>query len=97
MIEALGSIFVLAILVEAIVEYFVVGLVGEKTYLIRYIAAAVGVALCLAYNADLFRAVGILSTVPFVGSILTGLIVSRGSNYLNDFISKIRLTAGKEE
>lgn len=96
MIEALGSIFVLAILVEAIVEYFVVDLLKERTHLIRYIAAAVAVILCIVYNADLFRAVGILSTVPFVGSVLTGLIVSRGSNYLNDFISKLRSMSGKE-
>jgi hypothetical protein len=97
MIEALGSIFILAVLIEAIVEYFVVGALGERTYLIRYVAALIGIILCLVYNADLFRAAGILSTVPFVGNVLTGLIVSRGSNYLNDFISKIRVMAKKED
>ena len=80
----LTLIFLLSTLVEGIVEY-----AGDKApaAIKQYVAAAVAIALCVAYNADLLAVLGLASPYPYVGAIATGLILGRGSNYLHDFTS----------
>jgi hypothetical protein len=92
MIENLGplfAIFVLAIFVEGFVEYFV-STPDKAQPWVKYVAAALGVVLSIAYGLDLLAALGVATVYPFVGSVITGLIVGRGSNYLNDFVSRVR-------
>lgn len=89
MIENLASIFVLAVLVEGIITYFISDPDKKQPWL-KYVSAALGVVVCVLYKVDLLGALGVMTDVPFVGSVLTGIIVSRGSNYINDFISKVR-------
>jgi hypothetical protein len=38
---------------------------------------------------------GMQTNIPYVGSILTGILISRGSNYVFDLVKK--LTAAKEK
>jgi hypothetical protein len=56
--------------------------------MLRYIAAAVGIALCIAYRVDLLAILGIDSAWPIAGQVVTGLIVGRGSNFVHDFASR---------
>lgn len=86
--QAIALIFVLAVLTEGLVEYF--GTPIPSAYK-RYIAAIVGVIVCILYNADLLAILGYAASVPFVGAILTGLVVGRGSNYLNDIVARIQV------
>lgn len=83
-----AALFILAIFVEGTIEYFVPE--AKKGEWVKYLAAAVGIALAFAYKLDLIAALGATSAVPFVGYVVTGIIVGRGSNYLNDFISRVR-------
>lgn len=55
-------------------------------------AAVLSVVLCLAAGADLFAAVGLTFSLPLLGSVLTGVLVSRGANYISDLAG--RLTRG---
>lgn len=86
--QALALIFALAVLVEGLVEYF--GAPIPTAYK-RYVAALVGVALCIVYGADLLAILGFTASVPYVGAALTGLIVGRGSNYLNDLVTRLKV------
>jgi hydrogenase/urease accessory protein HupE len=86
-IQALFAIFVLAVLVEATVEYL---FVPVPTVFKPYIAAVLGVVVCLAYGADLPAALG-LPPVAYVGPVVTGLVIGRGSNYLNDLVSRLKV------
>lgn len=92
------AVFIFAVLVEGSIEYF-----GEPipSKWKRYLAAAVGVVVCIGYRLDLIAVVlASLGTVgipvaitpihPVIGYVLTGIIISRGSNYVNDFIERIR-------
>lgn len=84
----------MAIVVEALVEYGkMVGRAcatgGFKTALTHLAAVAVGVALCMLTGADLFAAADIAFALPAVGRVLTGVLISRGANYLSDFIKRI--------
>lgn len=82
----LAIILILAVLVEGIVEHYGGQLL--PTTVKPYAAAALAVALCLAYGADLFGLFG-LPHVAYVGEILTGLVVGRGSNYLNTLVQRL--------
>lgn len=85
--ETLGLILFLVVLVEGLVEHF--GAPVPSTFK-PYLAALLGVALCVAYGADLPAALGYAALVPFVGQVLTGVMISRGSNYINDLIARVR-------
>lgn len=84
------TLIVVAITVEALVEYIWTEIIVEhKLHWKQFIAMMLGIALALAANVDLYSAVGITFAVPFLGSVLTGIVFSRGSNYFADFVSKL--------
>lgn len=92
--EGLMLIIALAIVTEALVEYGksiarAVLNKDRKAWATQVVAIAVSVMLCLATGADIFQVVGITFAWPWVGVVLTGILGSRGANYLNDFISKL--------
>ena len=108
-IATITGILLLATLAESLVEYLVRPLVkpwgdGDpppetryleiRTMILRYIAAFVGVLLCIAYRADLLAIVGLASPVPWTGPILTGLLIGRGANFVHDFASRWLSPAG---
>ena len=86
--QTLALIFVLVVIVEALVEYFL-GIVPSAYK--PYAAGVLGVLLCVAYGADLLTLLGLVSPVPYIGSVLTGLLISRGSNVFNDMISRLNV------
>ena len=90
--DILAIIAVLAITVESLVEYIGELVKDKKLQWKQVLAIIFGVALAfLAPEADLYSAIGIRFSVPFVGNVLTGLVFCRGANYLSDFISKIQV------
>lgn len=81
-----------AIVLEGIVEY--VKLAVNKNMCVEIIATIVaGVGAALAFNLDMFALAGIPAQMPYVGSVLTGILIARGSNYIFDLIG--RLTESK--
>lgn len=92
--EGLTLIIALAIVTEALVEYGkslgrAITNKDIKTAITQIVAVVVSVLLCFAAGADLFQVVGITFAWPWVGVVLTGILGSRGANYLSDFISKL--------
>jgi hypothetical protein len=95
------SILILAAIVEAIVEYFIAPMVKPETenikvplqtdwrgMALRYSAAGIGVLLCILYDCDLLVVIGLTTPIPYVGAIVTGLLIGRGANYINDFVDR---------
>lgn len=85
-----AQLVLVAILVEAIWENckmiwqkgkFSVNMIGSLV---------VSILLCVLTSMDLFPIVGLDITVPFVGSVLTGIIVARGSNFVNELFTKLK-------
>jgi len=52
-------------------------------------AAVLGVFLCVAAGIDFFALVDVPLSVPYAGMVLSGLLVSRGANFLHDFLGTI--------
>ena len=93
---SIAVIIAVAILIEGLVEYgkTIADMVNEgekRTALIQVITIVVGVALAFAFDADMFVPLG-LKVNHYIGMALTGIVMSRGSNYVSDLIGKISET-----
>ena len=92
--EQLALVFGLAFLVESSTEYFFgTWLEGEW---LKLVAVIMGIAIAVGFNVDLLALVGYTSPVPYVGAILTGIILSRGSDFLHQAYNAL-VGAGKTE
>lgn len=86
--EWYALIFV-AIVIEALITYAKTFVVDKKIQWQVIASVALGVLCAIAFKVDLFEIGGITSTIPYFGMVLTGVLMSRGSNYLYDVIKKI--------
>lgn len=89
-------ILAMAVVVEALVQYGKeIGKAAVakeyKTVVTQAIGLVCGIALCLLTGADLFGTVGIEFVWPVVGPVLTGVIISRGANYVSDFVKRLQI------
>ena len=85
-----AKIIIIAILVEAIWENFKM-IWKDGAFNINMIGSLVlGIIVCILAKADVFGIVGIDLIFPAVGYVLTGVVASRGANFVNDLISKLQ-------
>lgn len=89
------SVLVMSVLIEAVITYVKTVVVDKKIKWQVVVSIVLSIALCLAYGIDIPALVGIFSPVSYVGNVLTGILVSRGSNYIFDLLKTI--TSKKEE
>ena len=86
---------VMAVTVEALIEYVKqiarAMISGEvKAAATQVVSILLGVLLCLAVGADVYGALGVAFAVPWVGTVLTGIFASRGSNYISDLAKRLQ-------
>jgi|GEM_PF-277862 len=89
---------VMAITVEGLVELGKsigkAALDGDrKTAATQLAALIISCALCMAAGADVYDALGVSFAVPWLGMVLTGILASRGSNYIADFVKRLQTIA----
>ena len=78
-----------AILIEGIITYTNQFLIQENFCWQMALSLALGIIVAVAYKLDLPSYFNLKSDIPYVGCILTGILLSRGSNYVFDLITKI--------
>jgi len=83
------NILFISIIVEGLISYMKMIIVGKKLHYEVVISTLVGIVITLIYDIDLFRMIKIETRIPYIGAILTGILISRGSNYIYDFLKKI--------
>lgn len=83
------SLLVFAILIEAVITN-IRWVVEEQFNWIKIVSLVLGVALALIYQIDLVGQLGFVSIVPYVGNVLTGIILSRGSNFVYEIIANLK-------
>lgn len=88
-----GVLIALAVLIEALIEYgktvvqaFETG--EKKKGLIQLISMILGVLVAFAFHGDAFALLG-MEVHPIIGTLITGVILSRGSNYTSDLLKRI--------
>jgi GH25 family lysozyme M1 (1,4-beta-N-acetylmuramidase) len=83
-----SQFLVIGLLIESIVNTIKPLYDKEKGWNVdALIALAVSVIACVGVGIDLFAVVGLPMQVPFLGSVLTGIMLSRGSNIIHDLIN----------
>lgn len=82
------AIILFAILVEGTVEYIKLSL--QKQMCAEIIGAFIfSLIITIGYKLDFFEAwLGLEPIIPYLGNVLTALVISRGSNYVFDLIGK---------
>ena len=88
-------IIVLAITVEALIQYVksIIKMVEDKQYktcFTQLAAILISILITSAAGADVFALVGISFSLPWLGVLCTGIVISRGSNYTADFIKRLQ-------
>lgn len=78
-----------AIIIEGIVTYIKTFFKGGKFQWQQATGIALGVMVAVAYQLDLLALVGMTTQIPYLGCVLTGVLLSRGSNYLFDLVNMI--------
>lgn len=82
----IAQIVIVAVLIEALTEV-------AKDFVPkispRYLSLFFALLMTVAYRVDLLQELGFACPVPYLGIILTGLLVSRGSQFLHDLFKRI--------
>ena len=99
MVNLFAQVLILAFLIEGIIEY-VLGVwwkpkQGEdRKKLLQGIGLILGIAICIVGKIDMLSVVGL--KLGIAGNLLTGVAISRGSDYLHKFWRMLQ-EAGKSE
>jgi hypothetical protein len=83
------SLVVLAMLGEAIWETVKMLWQDGKASIDKIGAVLVGILLSLGTGADIMRLSGVPMKNPYIAMILTGLLLSRGANFVHDILTSI--------
>ena len=89
MVEMVTQLIIIAVLVEALTEVFKSIFKDGRLDKSSILSIVVGLILAFTINLDLFVAIGLVPTIPFIGVVATGLLISRGANTVHDVISRI--------
>ena len=76
----------LSIIVESVITYFKEFFVYGYFSISMIFSIILGISIAIIYKLDLPECFNLKSTVPYIGNILTGLLISRGSNYIYDVL-----------
>lgn len=91
MSEDISKMAITAMLVEGIItyinEFFISGIASWQMIL----SLTLGIIIAVAYKFDLPKYLKMESQIPYVGCILTGILISRGSNYVYDTLKALNL------
>lgn len=85
-----AQLVIVAILVEAIWENCKMIWQKGKFSISMLGSLIVSILICVLTGVDIFPIVGLSITIPFVGSVLTGIVVSRGANFVSELFAKLK-------
>lgn len=95
--ENLLQIIVIALLAETVWENLKMIWENGKFSINRIGALVVSVIITTVTGIDLFSVLNFSISIPLVGSILTGILISRGANVVHDLLQKIESILTKGE
>ena len=80
---------VFAILVEAIIN-MTLGDVPTPKWVKLVASIILGISVCVVWKVGAIGLLGIEGGVPFFDYVITGIIISRGSNFVNDILTRVK-------
>lgn len=89
------ALIFVSIVIEGIISYCKTLVVDKKFQWQILGSMLLGIGCALTFGVDLFAVAGVEAQVPYIGQVLTGVLLSRGSNYVYDLLKQ--LTNAKTE
>ena len=75
--QYISKMIMVAILIEGIVTYFNEFFVSGNMPWQMICSLVLGIIMSVAYKLDLPKYLGLKSSIPYIGSILTGILISQ--------------------
>lgn len=88
--ESVLQILVVALLSETIWENLKMIWQNGKFSIDKLGALIISIIVTVCTQIDMFAILNFNIPIPFVGSILTGILISRGANVVHDLLNKIQ-------
>lgn len=85
-----AQLIIVAILVEAIWENIKMIWQDGKFNINMIGSLVISIIICILVNIDIFPIVGLSMPFSIIGEIFTGIIISRGANFVNDLFKKLK-------
>lgn len=89
--KEISKMLMVCVVLEGIITYinnfFVIG----QPHYQMILSLVFGILIAVAYKIDLLKLVNIESNIPYIGSVLTGILFSRGSNYVHDILKTLNI------
>lgn len=83
------SVVIVALVGEAIWETIKMTWQHGKVNIDRIGALIVGLIIAIAAGIDIMDIIGIPMRIPYVGTVLTGVLISRGANFVHDILETV--------
>lgn len=87
--EKLIMLVVVAIIAESVWETLKMTWQDGKIKVDRVGALVVSMLIVFGTRLDMLSLLGIETVIPFLGIILTGILISRGSNFIHDLLVRL--------
>ena len=94
--ENLLIVVMVALIAESVWETLKMTWQEGKVSIDRIGALVVALLLAIGTRLDLLSLLDIKTSIPYLGVVLTGILISRGSNFIHDLLVKIG-QVGKEQ
>ena len=83
-IEEIQTLIFMSVVVELLLAIFQKFVSKQAGHLVVILF---GVALCFAYQVGIFTSLGLVTKYPFVDYLISGIIISQGSNALSQLFN----------
>lgn len=83
------NIVSLAVISEGIITYLSQFFVDNQFSWKMLVSILISTTMAIAYKVDFPKYINLNSSIPYIGYILTGILISRGSNYIYDLLNCI--------
>lgn len=92
------KMLVLAMLCESVWQSIKMIYQKDKYLTISNVGALiVALLICISTNLDIFIIFKIDSSIPYLGIVLTAILLSRGSNFIHDLLDKMKDISSTKE
>lgn len=89
-LELILKLVVLAFVVEAVWETLKLVYDKDKLNISTIGALVTGLVIALTVDFDLLRILGFNPVIPYVGVVITGIVISRGGNFVHELLKRIK-------
>lgn len=87
--EQFIGFLLLVIFTEGIITYINNFFVSKEPKWQQVASLIVGEVMAFGYRADLLSLFGLEAVIPYLGIVMSGIVISRGSNYVFDLLKKL--------